>query len=417
VITRRSLVAALNARRVSEWIVVERVQEIATADEALPVRRSDQRTRYTVIVHHDVTRGRGTSRIELASLHGDAIDVVDQAIQLAEAAVGPTWHSTPPAAPAKVALLDPQLEKADLATTAITFLSTLPRPPGTTVSASIEVLRERVTVNASSGFHAGWIASAVRAGALLTLGERSLEVTREARKLDQLALGQGLTDAAGDLALLARATAPTPGPCALVLRTDALLHAGGLGMWAVFADHASAEIDRQGLSRYRLHSPVAPGVDTVDEPLTITSDGALDFAPRSAPVGDEADAVRRFALIDRGVSVGLGLSMREAARRKTDPNGGVRNLIVKEGTWTGALPARRTIDVRRLRSLSIDPYTGDASLEISVGLDRERVITGGTIRLDLVGALARAHRSKSVIQRGPYVGPDAVVIDDVELLD
>ena len=419
-ITRRSLVSALNARRVAEWIVVERSQEIAIADEARSLRRLDQGTRFTVLVHHDVTRGRGTARIELASLHGEARDVIDQTIDLAEAAIGPSWHSTPPAAPAKVALLDPKLEKADLADVANKLLEALPRPPGATVIASIELLRELVTVNASSGFHTAWIASSLRAAALLAVGNRSLEITREARKLDDLLLGPALADGARDLTLLATATSPTPGRCAIVLQSDALLHGGGLGVWSVFADHASAEIERQGLTRYRLGSPIAPGVDQLPEPLTVTSDGAIDFAVRSAPVGDEGDAVRRFALMERGISVGVGMSMREAARRRVDPNGGVRNLVIKIGTWSGALPDRRTLEIRRLRSLSIDPYTGDASLEISLAIDRdgsnEQAITGGTIRLDLVGALARAHRSASEIRRGPYIGPDAVLIDEADLL-
>ncbi len=419
-ITRRALVNALNTRKVSEWVVVERTQEIAIADEARLLRRLDQGMRFTVIVHHDVPRGRGTARIELASRHGEALDVIDQAIDLAGAAVGPTWHGTPPAAPAKVALLDPKLDKADIADVANKLLTALIRPPGATVSASVELLRELVTVHASSGFHTGWIASSMRAAALISVGERSLEVTREARRMDDLSIGQGLTDAARDLALLATATSPTPGRCAVILRSDALLHGGGLGAWSVFADHANAETERQGLTRYRLRSPIAPGVDQISEPLSIVSDGALDFATRSAPVGDDGDAVRKFALIERGISVGLGMSMREAARRGTDPNGGVRNLVVTKGTWGGALPAHRTVDIRRLRSLSIDPYTGDASLEISLAIDRngatERVITGGTLRLDLVGALARAHRSEAVIRRGPYEGPDAVLINDADLL-
>ncbi len=419
-ITRRSLMSALSTRRVAEWVVVERAQEIAIADEARPLQRSDLRSRFTIVVHHDVTRGRGSARIELASLHGDASDVVDQAIALAEAAVGPTWRSTPPAAPAKVALLDTKLEKAPLAPAASSFLRTLLRPPGATVAAGIEIMRERVSVNASSGFHTEWIATAIHASALVAAGGRSLEVTREARTLDQISLGQGVTDAARDLVLLAQASAPVAGRCALVLQSDALLHGGGLGVWSVFADHANAETERQGLTRYRLRSVVAPGADQMADPLSITSDGALDFATRSAPVGDEGDAVRRFVMIDRGISVGVGLSMREASRRKTDPNGGVRNLVVKTGSWIGPLPARRTIEVRRLRSLSIDSYTGDASLEIALGIERdggtERVITGGTIRLDLVGALARAQRSVNPLIRGPYAGPASVLIDDVDLV-
>ena len=128
--------------------------------------------------------------------------------------------------------------------------------------------------------------------------------------------------------------------------------------------------------------------------------------------------MRRFALIERGVASGLGLSAREAARRKVEPNGGVRNLVIARGTWNDAAPAGRTIEVRRLRSLSIDPYTGDASLELGLSIDRDgnRAFTGGTLRLDLVAALARARRSSETLRRGPYLGPASVLIEDAELL-
>ena len=288
------------------------------------------------------------------------------------------------------------------------------------MSASLELMRERVQVAASSGFRTQWLATAVRADALVTVGERSLELGRHARRLTDLDLEAALADAAADLALLATATAPAPGRCAMILRADALLHDGGLGVWSVFADHASAEVERQGLTRYRLSTPIAPGADQLGEPLSISSDGALDFGVRSAPVGDEGEAVRRFALIDKGIAVGLGLSMREAARRMRDPNGGVRNLSVAPGTWTDGPPLARTIDVHRLRAITIDPYTGEASLELALALDREgpaaRPITGGTVRLDLVAALARARRSAARVRRGPYAGPAAVEIADVELL-
>src|SRR5437868_1530326 len=81
-------------------------------------------------------------------------------------------------------------------------------------------------------------------------------------------------------------------------------------------------------------------------PTTITSDGARDYGLRSAPVGEEGDAIRKFPLIERGISSGLALSMREAALRGQDPNGGVRNLVIAPGLWNGTL-ARRTLRVRR----------------------------------------------------------------------
>lgn len=417
-ISRRALVSALTARKVADWVVIERAQEVASLVEDRALRRAESRTRWTLIVHHDVSRGRGTAHLELGTRQGEAGDLVDQAISLASAAIGPAWTSTPAAAPAKVNVLDPVLERADLAVVAADLAAKAKRPGGTEVRLALELLRERVTVQAESGFHTAWTATNLRAEGLVALGEHSLEITREARRRGDLDLDDAIARAATDLALIGGAGAPVLGPCAVILGADALLHGGGLGVWSVFADHASAETERQGLTRYRQSTAIAPGADQIAEPLTITSDGALDFAARSAPVGDEGDAVRRFALIERGIATGLGISAREAARRKVDPNGGVRNLVIARGTWNDAPLPTRTIEVRRLRSLAIDPYTGDASLELGLAIDRQtgQAFTGGTLRLDLVAALARARRSSTALRRGPYLGPAAVLIEDAELI-
>jgi len=137
---------------------------------------------------------------------------------------------------------------------------------------------------------------------------------------------------------------------------------------------------------------------------------------RSAPIGDGGDAVRRFAIVEGGVCVGLGLSPREAALRRSEPNGDVRNLDVGRGTWQGERPFGRVVEIRRLRSLAIDHYSGDASLEIALGLDGDKPFSGGTIRIDLIAALASARRSQTPLERGPYYGPASVMIADVDLL-
>lgn len=433
-INRRELVRALERRRVSDWVVIERAQELALADEARGLARREARTRATVIVHQDVPSGRGTARLEIAALEGSAAEIVEQALALAAAAVAPSWKSGAPAAPAKVDVLDPALAEADLGDAAAAALADLRRPRGVTASARLELLREQVAVQTSAGLTARWTASHVRAGALVATAAHSLAIAREARRIADLALPAALANAAADLAGLATAGAPAPGRCALVLPADAMLHGEGHGVWAPFADQADAALERRGLTRYRLGAPVAPGADRVDEPLGIASDGALDHGTRSAPVGDDGDAVRRFPLIERGVCVGLGLSPREAARRGLDPNGGVRNLAVAPGTWDGAIAAGgaitaggagpasagRVIEVRRLRALAIDPYTGDASLELGLAIEHggggKRPFAGGTVYLDLVAALARARRSAALIRRGPYVGPAAVWIEDAELI-
>ena len=345
--------------------------------------------------------------------------LVEQAIALATAAIGPAWRSTPPAAPAKVTVLDPVLATIDLAASASALLSDIKRPVGTTVATRIEIVRELVTVTARSGFHEAWPASTIRAEALVIAAERSLMVSREARRLGDLGFDLAVAGAAADLHDLASAELPRPGSCALVLASEAMLH-GGLGVWSVFASQADPVVERQGLTRYHLGSRIAPNADQIFEPLTIESDGALEFGTRSARVGDDGDAVRRFPLVDRGIAAGLGLSPREAALRHRDPNGGVRNLVVAAGSWSGPPPpgTGRVLELRRLQALAIDPYTGNADLEIALATDRAtgRSFAGGTVRLDLIAALARARRSGIIIQRGAYRGPDSVLIEDVEVL-
>jgi hypothetical protein len=205
----------------------------------------------------------------------------------------------------------------------------------------------------------------------------------------------------------------------VVLTADALLY-GELGVWEAFVTQADPVVARQGLTRYHEPAAIAAGAENVAEPLSISSDGALAFGVRSSPLGDEGDAVRRFPLVTRGLAAGLGLTPREAALRQRDPNGGVRNLIVDAGSWDERIAPDqiRVIEVRRLRGLEIDPYTGDADLELALSVDRATgaPFSGGTLHLDLIDVLAKAKRSARTIRRGPYVGPAAVLIDRADLI-
>jgi len=421
VIDRHGLLRVLGERPLADWVLIEHDEQLAVVAEAAPgSERAEQRQRWELTVHVDAARGRGSARLDLQTGSGLADNIVDQAIALANASVGPAWSTSPPAAPAKVALLDPALARAELGEVARVMLHDLKRPAGAMVVATAAVSREHVVVITKQGARAQWVASLAHADATIAVGDRSVEVSRDARRIADLGFGPALAAAATDLALYPSAGAVTPGSCTIVLTAEAMLH-GGLGVWQVFANQADAIVARQGLTRYRLGTPIAEGAGTAADPLTIASDGALDYAVGSSPIGDDGDAVRRFTLIDRGIAVGLGLSPREAALRGEDPNGGVRNLVVSAGTWQDApatLPGR-VVEVRRLRSLAIDPYTGDATLEIALGIDLTaggKAFTGGSIRLDLVASLARARRSGQVIRRGSYQGPTAVLIDGATLL-
>ncbi len=416
-IDRRALVRELQRRNIADWTVVQRTSDVATIDEATHLVRRELRDHVTMVVHEDVPNGRGSARVELDSFDGSPGDVVEQALRLASAAVGPAWATRPPAAPARVSIVDKELGNVEAAATAIG--KSLHRPRGVTVTTLVEIASDQLQLETQKGLRFEWPASLVTVRAIVASPQRSIDVMRVARRVADLQLDAAVATAAEDLGLVAAAGAPVAGPCALVLSTEALLHGGALGVWAVFAKQADAVVERQGLTRYRPGSAIATGAEQLAEPLTVTSDGALDYGVRSAPVGDEGEAVRRFAIVERGRAVGLGLSPREAALRRADPNGGVRNLTVAAGTWS-ELPATRTIVVRRLHSLSIDPFTGDATLELALAIDHvdgaERPFAGGTVRLDLVAALARARRSATMITRGPYQGPDALLVEGVELL-
>lgn len=418
-ITRRDLASVLAGHGLGDWVVIERAQDIASIDEATRTKRVERRTVWQVTVHVDSPAGRGSAHVTIDAVDGTASAAIEQAVALARSSIGPAWISRPLAAPARVKLDDTSLAKQAPLDIATDVVKALQRPAD--ISARVSVLREDVNVIGRQGFRTQWTATLLACQALVTAGPRSLVVTREARQRAALDIDGAVAHAKQDLELLATAAAPTGGPCSLVIGGDALLH-GGLGVWAAFVHQSDAVVERQGLTRYRERTPIAPGAEQAAEPLTITSNGALDFGLRSAPLGDHGDAVRTFKLVERGIGAGLGLTPREGALRGRDPNGGVRNLEVAAGSWDGAIAAgaSRVVEVRRLRQLSIDPYTGDASLEILLGIEHTagaaKPFTGGSLRIDLIAALATAKRSARTITRGAYLGPDAIWIDRSELI-
>jgi hypothetical protein len=417
VIAVGKLVAALRRSKVADWTVIAREQEIATADDHLA--RREECHRIALIVHHDLPRGRGSARLELVATDVNPDELVAQAIKLATAAVGPPWQSVPVAAPASVTVFDPELAGQAVETIAASLVERALRPKDATVELVGSAMVERVEATTRAGLVTKWTASQLRLRGVIATATRSLAVGAEGRVRRDVAgrFDEELAAARADLADLERAAAPNPGLVTLVLRSAAML-AGETpgGVWSVFAPQADAVLERQGLTRYRPGTLVAAGADRISPPLSIVSDGARDFGLLSAPLGEDGDAVRKFTLVDRGLGATLALSMREAALRRGEPNGGVKNLDVALGEWDGLPGTGRTIEVKRLRHVAIDPYTGDASFDLELATEGEAPITGGTVRLDLIAALAGARRSRSRIELAGYRGPDAIAIDGVELI-
>lgn len=416
---RRDLVRALGDHGLADWTLVERDQQIGVADSARGLQRSEHRVSWLLTVHHDIPAGRGSAHVLLDAASGDADAAVGEAANLARASIGPAWVTQPPAAPARVELEDTTLAAREPVAIASEIVRTS-SGGGATLQATARVVREKVALVSRQGLRTQWTATELRADLTVTRGGHTLRVTREARRLADLGVAGAIAAASKDLELLGQATQLTPGPAAIVLGPEALLH-GGLGVWGVFVPQADAVVERQGLTRYRERTPIAEGAAQDPEPLTIVSDGALPYGLYSAPMGDQGDAIRRFTLIDRGIATGLSLPPREAALRGRDPNGGVRNLSVELGSWPGTLDASggRLVEVKRLCGLSFDPYTGDAALEILLAIEHDqkgsRPVSGSSLRIDMIAALARSRRSSERLVRGGYVGPSSVLVDAVEL--
>ncbi|HEV7557432.1 MAG TPA: hypothetical protein VGO00_18320, partial [Kofleriaceae bacterium] len=261
-IDRGWIIHALNDRKaIAGWVVVERVVERAVVTPTS--RRRENTTRWGITIHVDVPEGRGSARVELGPTDIDAGDIVDQTIALASTAIGEAWSTVPQAAPAKVAVVDPALASIDLVDHAVAIARAIRAPAAPTV---IEIARADHHVESHSGLRTAWTSSSLRASVLVTAGQRSLEISREARRLVDLDLDPAIASAAADLALSATATKPTPGKCTLVIGPDALLHGGDYGMWSVFASQADAVLERQGLARYRIGKAVATGAEAVKEP-------------------------------------------------------------------------------------------------------------------------------------------------------
>ena len=415
---RAGLIGALRARRdLADWTV--RVVTSQVAWRTVGVEPTDDAlgsyvgTTIGAEVHRDAATGRGSATLELGGDEPPRI-AVTRAIARADAAIGPAWATPAPAAPATVELADPAIPPTRPAAAIDAVLAALTAAAtgsGATVArAEVRVAVDDVELITRRGQRAQWRETRVTVDALVRASGRDgtpeagtvilAPVVARARRLDDLDLAAAIASALG--------LGVTPATLGLqpVTLTAAALTFGDHGLLGAFAAQADPRLERQGLVRYR------PGQLVVDgATLTLTSDGTLPFGWLSAPLGDRAEAVRRFPLVTRGVASGLGLDEREAALRDQLPNGGVRGLVVPPGDDDDAtLTAPGTLVVSRLAWLELDRTAG----WFRAGFDRATVSTRpgepravgpGTLRGDAIALLARARTSARVVATPTYRGP------------
>lgn len=394
---RDRLLAALARRReLTDWTV-----QVAVTRAAWRRLTGDQHSEgdsaaaeLTAIVHRDLPAGRGTAvvRVDPSTPIAAALEA---ASARAAAALGPPWHASPPAAPARVELADPAIDPTAPSGALATLAGALDAARGDRplFAADLTVATTDHELHTQRGQRAAWRSTA--ATATVTLTPDAAPVTTRARRLDEL----DLTGALADPTSAAVALAPGTYPVALTAR--ALLH-GDRGLLEALVAQADPQLERQGLARYRAGQPLAAGAD-----LTVHSDGTLPFGWHSAPLGPAGEPIRRFPLVVDGLAAELGLDRRAAALGGRLPNGGVRGLIVAPGL-EGDLVDAQTLVIERLAWLEVDRPTGwfrAGFARAHRAGDPAQAVGPGVLRGDAIALLGRARRSAAEVATPSYRGP------------
>lgn len=425
---------------VSEYVVAERRSNTTTLELGGASRA--RHVEGSAAIFHDDARGRGSASVSVPRAHADQLrTMVTRAVARAAKLSGPSWQLPPPAAPARVEVLDRAL--ADDADGALhdlerTIAAAL-QPGGAAADAAGEPLRATalrlvadhsgVALHTSAGFRGRY--ESTRLTLALTLAARDargdaptvdLRLTR--RRVSDLQLDVELRAAGRRLRDLARATPLPAGRYELVLTAAALTAPPGarFGWFASIVAQAAADTARRGLARYLPGQPIFRGAQPDGDPLTVHSNGALPYGTDSAPFGALGEPVRRFALVERGVAGALALDAREAGLVGALPNGGVRNLELAPGTLdrdaelapsADGTPALR---VESLSTLSLDLLTGRFVSALDLGYLGDRPVRDGLVRGDIYELLANAKLSSELLQAGWYRGPRAVRLPAVDVL-
>lgn len=412
---------ALGERKLGDWVLTDRVRtrQLQLRDAGHTTWRSEHRDDLEVLVRRDLPSGRGTGRARTQTRREDARALVGQAVARADVAVDPAWTTPPAAAVAKVELCDEALREGEHNVERVSAL--LERAAAEAglelVGFEIAIDDDRVELASASGLELSWREAALELVAELARAGRRVVLRRRARRLADLALPKELAALAVELSDSAPAARVPSAPVVLELGPAAMLGDDELGLWRALAAQGDAAAERRGLTRHRVGALL--GAPARETPLEVWSDGVLPLGLLSAPVGREAEAVRRFPLVAGGRLAELGMGPHEAARRGRAPNGGVRNLVVNAGTGADGAAAQDgapVLRVGRLSFLDLDPMTGHVEAELAYAtLPDGGVVRGAAFSMELPRALAAAVRAPDRVRRGAYWGPRWLRLGPVQL--
>lgn len=471
-ITADRLIALLDgAPDIDEWIATETRTRRVGRDTGggRPARRSCDTVELGAVVFRDSERGRGVARLWIDADSADEAQVrglIARAAERAPLALGPGWALPAPAAPARVAVADPDIvaEPVGVVDAAVAQLGKADGRLCRVARARVDAEWRSHRAETSRGFASHYQSTALELdasiGPLAGPGRALLERAHtRVRSAAQLLVHRRAADAARRAAWRAGARPLEAGRYDVLLSPSALAgplaelepssDAAGYGWFAPLVAHADAGWVRLGISRYRpgqsvFHPPVGDdavldavaggrtgrggrgaGREGDGDPLTLASDGTLAFAPLSAPFGDLGEPVRRFELVRAGAAAGLSLDYRESVLARTTPNGGVRNLVLSPGPNAAARlaePGRdRLLAIDQLAWIDVDPRSGALTAGIRLGEVRGGGagpvrVSGGLLVGNAFALLARARLSSEVGSLGWYRGPTAVRIDGVDLV-
>jgi predicted Zn-dependent protease len=415
-----------------EWVAFEvETRRIERTGGARPSQSESTERQLGAWVFRDSDTGRGAARLVLGN-GGDAavLTAIERAFDQARLAIGPPWQLPPPAAPARVEVADAAIAD-DPGGAVDRVMADLARIAGSSSGGRVASARvagqvQKRRVRTRRGFDRTYRATELRFDiALAPASGGELEPLGGAvRRASDLGLEAHLTRAAERQRIRGQASALEAGLGDLVLTPEAIALPGH-GWFGPLAAQASAVWSRHGISRYRSGQPVFDDAERAGgDPITLTSDGTIPFAPQSAPFGALGEPVRRFDLIRAGVAAGLAMDLRDAALAGVIPNGGVRNLVLAPGTTPAAAlqtPAERPlVTVHEIAWLDADPRTGDFTAAIALATHQPpdqapRPTRGGLLIGNLFHLLARARLSHELATHSWYTGPAAIRIDRVTL--